>query len=147
MCLNDWVYITDTGDTNYEGRHQIKGVDTDWFEVETTWGATATGTWKTYQPQILFDEAPSAAIDYTLFYRAKIAYLGDTEVTWLLSQFPQLILYRTLLEAEPFIKNDPRVALWSSLYERALAGAKKQQWRGRTSGGRLVVRPDVPLPV
>ncbi len=34
---------------------------------------------------------------------------------------PQLLLYATLLEATPFLKNDARIQTWQTLYDRALA--------------------------
>ena len=143
LLAGDRVYITGTADTNYDGRRLVYDVDTDWFEVTTTWGATATGTWKTFQPKIMFDTAPSGATDYTLFYKARFEYLSDTEVTWLLSEHPDLILYGALVTASPYLKNDERIPMWAGFFQSGLEAARKQQWRKRTSGGELRMRPDV----
>ena len=50
------------------------------------------------------------------------ALLDDaTQTNWLTDFAPQLLLYRTLLEAAPFLKNDERIAVWQGLYDRAAA--------------------------
>ena len=52
---------------------------------------------------------------------------------------PDLYLYATLCAAEPFLKNDKRVALWEAEYGRALAGARKQSEDEEISGGGLAI--------
>jgi hypothetical protein len=145
LLVGDTVYIT--GTTNYNGKFTVTAVDdADTFEFEDTWVADdGASTWKTYQFRLLFDEAPSSAIAYTLYYRAQMTYLADTEVTWLLSNYPQLLLYGALVEASPFIKDDNRLPIWGAMFTDALDATKRQQWRRRAGGGELRVRPDVPL--
>ena len=46
--------------------------------------------------------------------------LDDTiQTNWLSEYAPQLLLYGTLLEATPFLKNDERIQTWQSYYDRA----------------------------
>lgn len=61
-------------------------------------------------------------------YPAEFAYyelpplLDDTNQTnWLTDYAPQLLLYGTLLEAAPFLKNDERIQTWQQMYDRAAA--------------------------
>lgn len=156
IVAGDWVYIY--GTTNHNGRWQVMAVGgsglNTYFEINDPYVANeAPAYWTTYQMRLLFDVAPSSALDYTLFYRAEMSRLGEinsigesVEVTWLLSEWPNLILYGTLLEATPFIKDDPRIATWGLLFKEAMDDAKRQQWSRRLGGGELRVRADVPCP-
>lgn len=50
------------------------------------------------------------------------ALLDETnQSNWLTEYAPQLLLYGTLLEAAPFLKNDERIGTWQQLYDRAAA--------------------------
>jgi hypothetical protein len=55
--------------------------------------------------------------------RTKISPLLDdvVQTNWLSEYAPQLLLYGTLLEATPFLKNDERIPVWQSMYDRAAA--------------------------
>jgi hypothetical protein len=43
----------------------------------------------------------------------------DNQTNWLTAYAPNLLLYATLLEATPFLKNDERVPVWQSMYDRS----------------------------
>jgi hypothetical protein len=46
--------------------------------------------------------------------------LDDTnQSNWLTEYAPQLLLYASLLEATPFLKNDERIGVWQQMYDRA----------------------------
>ncbi len=48
------------------------------------------------------------------------ALLDDVNQTnWLTDYAPTTLLYRCLLECEPFLKNDPRIATWQGLYQQS----------------------------
>lgn len=49
-----------------------------------------------------------------------------TTSNFLLTDCPDLCLYGSLLAAEPFLKNDARVALWQAMYERQLASYRNR---------------------
>lgn len=67
---------------------------------------------------------------------------------WLLLNKPDIYLYGTLLEMEPFLENDPRMAQWHALYMAACEGLARQDRDDRFGAAPLQVRPDVnPLPV
>jgi hypothetical protein len=38
--------------------------------------------------------------------------------------YPDMYLYATLMEAEPFLLNDARLKTWADMYDRARAGVK-----------------------
>jgi hypothetical protein len=45
----------------------------------------------------------------------------DRETNWLTDYAPNALLYRTLIEAEPFLKKDQRIATWKTLYEEEIS--------------------------
>jgi len=62
---------------------------------------------------------PTPDTSYTgeLTYYGKIPVLSDSNTSnWLLAYAPDLYLYGALLEATPYLKDDERLAVWSSLY-------------------------------
>jgi len=70
-----------------------------------------------------FQFAPIPDSDYTLqmvyFYQPD--YLSDTNPSNLwLAYTPDLLLYASLGEAEPYLMNDERLQTWASMYDRGL---------------------------
>jgi hypothetical protein len=75
-----------------------------------------------------FQFAPSQNSDYTIqiLYYAQPTFISTTTASNLfLAYYPDALLYATLAEAEPYLMNDPRVATWSALYDRAIANIQK----------------------
>jgi hypothetical protein len=48
------------------------------------------------------------------------SFAGDAAAHWLIVNAPDLVLYGSLLQAEPFSKNDARIPIWQQLYSDAL---------------------------
>ena len=66
--------------------------------------------------------APTPTVSQVLeiLYYEQPRFLGDDfQTNWLTEYAPDLLLYATLLEATPFLKNDTRVQLWQAMYDRA----------------------------
>ena len=67
----------------------------------------------------LIAPTPNAASTLEILYYEQPALLGPTlQSNWLTEYAPELVLYASLLEATPFLKNDERVQLWQGLYDR-----------------------------
>lgn len=65
---------------------------------------------------------PDAAYPFeVLYYQLPELLDDDNQSNWLTEYAPELLLYATLLEATPFLKNDERIGTWQSLYDRAAA--------------------------
>jgi hypothetical protein len=70
----------------------------------------------------LFVPTPDAAYPFEILYYALPPMLDDTvQSNWITDYAPQLLLYATLLEASPFLKNDERISTWQTFYDRAAA--------------------------
>ena len=63
---------------------------------------------------------PIAASTLDIVYYEQPRFLGDDfQTNWLTAYAPDVLLYATMLEAAPFLKNDERVQTWQAMYDRA----------------------------
>jgi len=70
----------------------------------------------------LVSPTPDADYPFEILYYELPALLDDNiQTNWITEFAPQLLLYGTLLEATPFIKNDERIPVWQDMYDRAAA--------------------------
>jgi hypothetical protein len=68
--------------------------------------------------------APTPDADYpmeVLYYELPPLLDEATQTNWLTEYAPNLLLYASLVEATPFVKDDQRVQLWQTYYDRALS--------------------------
>lgn len=87
--------------------------------------------------------APAAADGYTLFYLARLQPLSSSNSTnRILKDAPDALLYGALAHSAPYVGDDERIQLWAALYAQAKEDYRRFEWRSRTSGGPLRVRPD-----
>jgi len=85
---------------------------------------------------------PSPDAVYTtsmLYYKTFTALSDDATTNDMLTNNPDVYLYGTLLEAEPFIMNDARVPLWLQAFEKAINDIQNQDNKDRHSGSQLRV--------
>jgi len=84
---------------------------------------------------------PDGAYTAELVYYSKLTKLSSTVPTsWLLTQAPDIYLYGSLLQAAPYLQDDARISVWSSLYAAGLEQLQTADDRGSTSGGALMTR-------
>jgi len=63
---------------------------------------------------------PDQAYPFEVLVYQLLPLLDDSNQTnWLTEYAPQVLLYASLLEATPFLKNDERIAVWQSMYDRS----------------------------
>ena len=82
----------------------------------------------------------AAASVLTLDYYQRITPLSEDEPqNWLIEDAPDAYLYGSLMQAEPYLKNDQRVAIWSSLYGQIIDAMTSANPSARTSGSALAM--------
>jgi hypothetical protein len=94
--------------------------------------------------QFRFSPVPNATYTATLIYYVKPATLVTTSAetnTLFPTVAPDLYLYASLLEAESFIQNDPRLVTWAQAYQRGVESLNSST-KGSRHGGPLATRPD-----
>ncbi len=74
-----------------------------------------------------------------LYYKTVDALSVDNTTSTMLTQNPDVYLYGSLLEAEPFLMNDQRVQLWATAFQQALADIQEQDNKDRHSGSEMRV--------
>jgi hypothetical protein len=87
---------------------------------------------------------PQGSAALTLTYVQALPPLAANASNWLLAKAPGAYLYGALLEAAPFLDNDPRVALWGQAWERVtgeLNAADQRAVLGRNSARASGVMP------
>ena len=83
---------------------------------------------------------PDAVYTTSMLYYKAFAALSDSATTNdMLTNNPDVYLYGTLLEAEPFIMNDQRVGLWLAAFDKAVSDIQNQDNKDRHSGSQLRV--------
>ena len=84
------------------------------------------------------ETAPTGSLSYTLDYYKKFDALATTSSNWLLTNFPAVYLYGALIEAAPYLMDDPRVQTWHGMYVAAVGGTNRALTR--PPSGSLAVR-------
>ena len=107
------------------------------------WGGSAGGTPQFYTiaaDEISLGPVPGSVITMEMLFYKRFTDLSDAAPTnWLLTNAPDIYLYGSMLEAEPFIMNDERVPLWSAALDRAVSDIQEQDNKDRHSGSALRV--------
>jgi len=107
------------------------------------YGSTTTGTPEIYTiiaNEIQLGPIPAGVQTIEMLFYKKISALSVTNTTEaMLTDNPDVYLYGALLEAEPFIMNDERVALWAKGFAQAVTDLQEQDNKDRHSGSALRV--------
>lgn len=94
--------------------------------------------------QLKFERTPDQAYTMEMDYYKRIPALSNSATTnWLLTNHPDAYLYGSLAEAEPYMKNDIRIAVWKQLYQNAIDQIMGADQRERWGGSILQVTPDI----
>ena len=89
---------------------------------------------------ILFGPTPNSVYTYSMTYYKALSALSDDDPTnWAILNAPDLYMYGTLLQAEPFLMNDERVPLWERGFRQAISDLQEQDNKDRHSGSEMRV--------
>lgn len=88
-----------------------------------------------------FAPKPDTAYVLEMLYFAKPTPMSDSvSSNAFLANYPDVLLYASLLEAEPYLINDARTATWADLYNRAIQNIKDSDQNSEYSGVPLIMR-------
>lgn len=100
-----------------------------------------SGYFSIFGSQIALNVDVSAGVTLAYDYYAKIPALSATAQTnWLITAAPDIYLYGSLLEAAPYLKDDPRIETWRGLLTVAMGDMQRASDQAKWSGGTLEVR-------
>lgn len=85
--------------------------------------------------------SPSGVFDVELLYHKKIPALSEASPTnWLLTDHPDVYLYGALLQSAPYLDDDQRMQVWSTLYGNAIQAINQESKKARYSGSGMRMR-------
>jgi len=92
---------------------------------------TASGTPKFYcdydYTHWLVAPTPAGAYPFEVIYYERVQPLDSSNQTnWFTIYAPQALLYGSLLQAMPFLKNDARLPMWQAQYSAIVASLKTE---------------------
>ena len=75
----------------------------------------------------LIGPTPDVDYSYEVLYYERVQPLDSSnQSNWFTQYAPQALLYGTLLQAMPFLKNDERMPMWQSNYDRIIEVLKTE---------------------
>ncbi len=84
---------------------------------------------------------PDSGYTLSLVYSAAPPYLSDSNTSnTFLTICPDLLLYSSLLEAEPYLMNDARINTWGTMFDRAMSSLTRSDEKGQFSGVPLAMQ-------
>ena len=107
------------------------------------WAGSSSGKPSAYSiigDKIYFGPTPDGGYNYVMTYYKKFDSLSDATTTnWIILNAPDVYLYGTLLQAEPFLMNDQRIPIWERGLRQAISDLQEQDDKDRHSGSELRV--------
>lgn len=83
----------------------------------------------------------SADLEIELAYYAKVpALTTDATTNWLLTDWPDIYLYGSLIHSAPYLRDDERIATWATAYGTAVNEAREADEKARFAGSVLKTR-------
>jgi hypothetical protein len=107
------------------------------------WNSSSTSLPKYYTivgEELHFETTPDTTYQVEMYYYAFDPLAEDNQTNWVLTDHPDIYLYGTLIEAESFLMNDPRLQIWKLGFEEALTSLNKSGDKASHSGAPLIMR-------
>lgn len=82
---------------------------------------------------IVFGPYPDSTYSVVGTYYKRLTALSSSSTNWFTTNAPDLLLFASLCEAEPFLVNDNRVTLWESKYQQAKTEIEREEKREHRS--------------
>jgi hypothetical protein len=107
------------------------------------YGGSSSGTPKFYTVianELQLGPTPDSVQTIEMLFYETFQALSDANPTnWVITNAPDIYLYGSLMEAEPFIMNDARLPLWATGFQTAVGDIQEQDNKDRHSGSALRV--------
>lgn len=125
-----------------DGKAPMEGVDSTWA-LSRYPSSSAGDPCVFYIRGSSITVAPSYTGEIILDYYQAIPTLTDDDPTnWVLDGLPNLYLYGALVEAEPYMFNDPRIQTWGTMFDRSINDLRREDIGSRYArAGRRVPGP------
>lgn len=127
----------------------VKRNSDSWVPLESlspqilNYATSATGTPRYFAivgDEVLFEPTPDAEYEIEMWYYAFESLSDDNTSNWLSETYPDIYVYGTLLEAEAYLMNDPRLAVWKRAFDEALMQLNREARITRWGGAPLTIR-------
>ena len=110
------------------------------------WTGSRTGQPKAFTIEgenFVFGPAPDSSYTAKCLYWQRFAALSaDADTNWLLTNARGAYLYGALIQAAPYIGNDPRLTTWSALFDDVMNKLDESNRQDRYPRGGLRAMPD-----
>jgi len=116
---------------------------------DRVWGGSTSGTPEFYTilaNEVSFGPIPATVMEVEMLFYKRFDNLASAttsgypdSVNWLITNAPDIYLYGSMLEAEPFIMNDERIGVWAQGFEKGVVDLQEQDNKDRHSGSALRV--------
>ena len=120
-----------------------------WVSLEELYRKHANRNNTSSSPSLISREGSNfvfgpVAADGTLkgIYYAKNTVLRTAGTSWYITDAPEVLLYGSLLEAESFIMDDPRIPIWRQFFNEAIQTLIDEDNAAQISKGSLIQRAD-----
>ena len=109
---------------------------------ETKFPSTTTGLPINYTiigDKVKIGPPPNSGAGAVLRYYQRVpALTNDSDTNWLLTYYPDIYLYGTLVHTAPYLGEDARLQTWYGMLDRAAAELAGQDSRARFNGSPVV---------
>lgn len=126
--------------------NRLRYLDRQQFAALVETGAQpnpAVFTVEDWQLRVLPAPSVSEPLDVTILYYEQLpALVAAADTNWLLTDYPDLYLYGSLIHARAWLHDDQRLVLVKKMYDSALAELKRHKWAA--TGIATVMQTDVP---
>lgn len=108
----------------------LEYVNPEVFESQDTQQTGTPRCWSDIQAALALWPVPTDGLTVQIDYYKKLdlANAGDGG-NWLSQRHPDVYLYGTLMQAEPFLMNDARMETWRGLLNAAADQMQREEWR------------------
>jgi hypothetical protein len=114
------------------------------FEIEMGSGVGKPKFYTLIGDEVRLGPKPGGVYTAEMVFYRKFSHLSDSLTSnKLLEDHSDLLLYGSLLEAEPFVKNPESAKMWGLYFNQAIDAIAAADEKDRHSGGALAVKSDV----